>query len=186
MAVLGGFVYRNLRREVWLPIVDKAGKVYGKIAESISLPDNQYMHPVIRIALIYKGSIYLSPRNSLYVSEIGKMDYPLERFLRFRESLDDGLQIMLQQIGLRARFICRYVCSNYNRLVYLYICNIPNEKQLEELNLQNGKWWTQKQIEDNLNTNLLSACFEKEYSVLSSTILSAERLMREEFQGTGS
>ncbi|GHT76773.1 hypothetical protein FACS189413_00770 [Bacteroidia bacterium] len=190
MAIFGSFVRRCLHREVWLPIVNSAGKVYGKIAQSVSLPDNQYMHPVIRIALTYKGMIYLSLQNVRYVSEPGKMDYPLEHFLLFKESLDDGFQTMLQQIGkrtdLRVRFICRYVHSHYNRLIYLYICNISDEKQLKGLKLQDGKWWTQKQIEDNLNTNLFSICFEKEYPVLSTTALSAEQFMQEELQGAGS
>jgi hypothetical protein len=34
-----------------------------------------------------------------------------------------------------------------------------------------GKFWTQKQIEENLNINFFPECFEKEYEYLKNTLL---------------
>ncbi|MCC8147007.1 MAG: hypothetical protein LIO93_11370 [Bacteroidales bacterium] len=81
---------------------------------------------------------------------------------------------------LPSRFIFRYADKNIevNRLIYLYACNITDDKLLDTLDLAGGKWWTGKQIDENLKTGLFSPVFEKEYDLLETTILMADRLMR--------
>lgn len=178
-------IRKQMLNEQWLPIVDESGGVHGKVALSVSRGSgDKYMHPVIRIALINKGRLYLKERNGFPISENNYLDYPFERYLHFKETLDEGVRETFQDSGvatdLPSRFIFRYVEKNIeiNRLIYLYACNIMDDKLLETLNLGEGKWWTGKQIDENLGTGLFSPCFEKEYELLNTTILMADRLMR--------
>jgi len=178
------FYKKKMGGEDWLPIVNDQGTVQGKIAYSISKKSgNKYMHPIIRIALISKGKIYLSERPSFYLSQPSLMDYPFEYYLKFGESLDEGVKKAFNLNGeeepLPTHFLFKYIYKNIetNRLVYLYTCTLTDEAQAKELNLPAGKFWTGKQIQENLGTGLFSEYFEKEYDFLENTVLMADRLM---------
>jgi hypothetical protein len=169
---------KQILNEEWLPIVNDKGAVYGKVALSVSCTEgDKYLHPVIRIALIHKGMLFLNDTHPL--------DYPFERYLRYQESLEEGIKETFIESGVPAdlptTFIFRYTYKSIdtNRLIYLYACNLKDEKQLSELKLNNGKWWTGKQIDENLGTGLFSTYFEKEYELLNTTVLMADRLMQD-------
>jgi hypothetical protein len=171
--------------EEWLPVVDETGTVHGKVALSISQSSgNKYLHPVIRIALIHKGMLFLKEKKSSNLGEIPELDYPFETYLKYRETLEEGItRVFKENVGtkdLPSRFVFRYVFKNIktNRLIYLYVSNIY-ETTLLQLQLGKGKWWTRKQIEENLSKGFFSGCFEKEYELLSNTILQANHLMQD-------
>jgi hypothetical protein len=170
--------------EEWLPLVDETGTVHGKVALSISQSSgNKYLHPVIRIALIHKGMLFLKEKNSPGPDGIPELDYPFETYLKYKETLEEGITRAFEENeggkNLPARFVFRYVFKNIktNRLIYLYVSNIYDAIPLQ-LQLGKGKWWTQKQIEENLGKGFFSAYFEKEYEFLSQTVLQADRLMQ--------
>ena len=50
----------NLKKEMWVPVLNDNGKVIGCIARSVSrsLP-KKYYHPIVRIAVVYNGMLYL-------------------------------------------------------------------------------------------------------------------------------
>jgi len=175
------FLKKQFVTEEWLPVINNKGLVYGKVALSESLASgNKYLHPVIRIALIHKGMLFLKEKASFFDTNVFQLDYPFERYLRYKEKLEDGLNETFitngAPIDLPAHFIYKGLESN--RLIYFYACNLKDEKRVSELNLENGKWWTSKQIEDNMGTGLFSTHFEKEYELLNATVLMADKLMR--------
>ncbi|MDR0547209.1 MAG: hypothetical protein LBG77_06475 [Dysgonamonadaceae bacterium] len=167
------------RSEKWLPIINESGTVYGKIAYSQSIQmKNQYLHPVIRIALVHNGKIFLREKENLEANNKPCLDYPFERHILYNETMDKAVAKTVQSAGFHADINCnylfRYVHRNekMQRLVYFYICNIRSNSLLERLNLNSGKWWTCKQIKDNLDSGLFSGFFEKEFEFLESTALS--------------
>ena len=170
------FLRRQILKEEWLPIVDKSGAVHGKIALNIGLTENKYLHPVVRIAVIHKGMLFLKPK-----PKNQSFDYPFEWYLRFEESLNDGVKAAFTRNGgsenLPSRFVFRYIHKETNRLIYLYICTLTDENLLTTLLPEDGKWWTNKQIDENLGKGLFSPYFEDEYAVLNTTLLAADRLM---------
>jgi hypothetical protein len=180
--VFWNLLKKHIFKEEWLPVVDESGTVHGKVALSVSQDENIYLHPIIRIALIHKGMLYLQQKPS-FMRKIRQLDYPFKRYLRFKETLEEGVkQTFLQNGGqedLPAHFIFRYVYKETNRLVYLYACNLMDEQAVEQIHLGEGKWWTGKQIEENLGTGLFSPYFEKEYDLLNATVLMADRWMHD-------
>lgn len=177
---------KKILNEEWLPIVDEKGGVHGRVALSVSQSaGDKYLHPVVRIALIHKGRLFLKERSSFPINESHQLDYPFERYLRFEETLDEGVKEAFIEKGvtidLPYRFIFHYVSKNRetNRLIYLYVCNILDENIINDFNIGEGKWWTGKQIDENLGTGLFSPYFEKEYELLNTTVLMADRLMRD-------
>ncbi|MDR0834920.1 MAG: hypothetical protein LBN93_12210 [Candidatus Symbiothrix sp.] len=173
---------KALRTETWLPIVHTDGSVHGKIAASVAQECTiKYLHPVIRIALIHNGMLFLKERPD----SDRQLDFPVERHLRYGESLEEGVKKAFLThagtSGLPANFMFRYEYKvpPTHRLIYLYACNIVNKNQLDELHLGEGKWWTVKQIEDNLGSTIFSPYFEEEFEFLDSTVLMVDRMMRE-------
>ncbi|MDL2256987.1 hypothetical protein LJC06_02120 [Bacteroidales bacterium OttesenSCG-928-I14] len=175
---------KKIVEEEWLPIVNEQGTVQGKIAKSISEKSgNKYLHPVIRIALVHKGKLYLKQRPNQSITQAERYDHPFESRLKFQETLEDGVKRVFLENGgneeLKARFIFKYVFKNVetNRLIYLYACTVHTEGKLKDLDLTGGRFWTNKQIEENMEKNIFSDYFEKEYELLENTVLLAERLM---------
>ncbi|MDR2692417.1 MAG: hypothetical protein LBB73_09075, partial [Dysgonamonadaceae bacterium] len=77
---------RMIRDEKWLPIINKSGIVYGKIAYSQSIQmKSQYLHPIVRIALIHNGKIFLREKESLEANNKSYLDYPFERHVLYKE-----------------------------------------------------------------------------------------------------
>ena len=178
---------RKLIRNDWLPIVNEVGTVQGRMTLSMSHSSgNKHLHPLVRIVLIHNGMLYLTTKNSLAVDGSKQLDYPFETLLRYKESLDEGVKRAFEENGgnkdLPYSYLFRslFKSQRSNRLVYLYVSNISNKNQVNQLCLGNGKWWMCKQIEENLGKGLFSGCFEQEYEFLKNTVLMADRLMRME------
>ncbi len=175
-------IKKELSREEWLPVVNETGKVIGKVARSVSLTSkNKFMHPVVRIALVYKGLIYLVERPQNYILDPGKYDYPFEKYSLFQHNLNEAVSNEIyKKTGARdipVRFIFKYLFQNEqtNRLIYLYTVSVRDEETINKLNLKGGKMWTEKQIEENLDKGIFSECFIKEFEILKNTILMAEK-----------
>lgn len=179
-------IKKNLSKEDWLPVTNESGRIIGKVAKQISLnAGNRFLHPLIRIALIYKGKLFLSERPRKYIMEPGRVDYPFERHLKFDQTLDEAVNQLIASVidasKVKTRFAFKYLYqgTSANRLVYLYTLPIHNEDVFSKMQLSQGKVWTEKQIEENLQKNLFSDLFEKEYDIIKHTILMAERLICE-------
>lgn len=175
---------RKLFQEEWLPVVTEKGDVTGKVAKSITKDlKNKFMHPVVRVALIYKGRIYLQVRGQDRLLNPGKLDYPFEKYMQFNDKVDETLRNSIKKEcggdDIPLRFLLKYTFENdtTKRLVFLYVSAIEDEKTFNSLRLQGGKLWTASQIEDNVGTEIFSECFELEYEYLKNTILLAHQFM---------
>lgn len=175
---------KKLFQEEWLPVVTEQGNVTGKVAKSITKNlKNRFMHPVVRLALIYKGSIYLQERDHERLLNPGKMDYPFEKYMQFNDKVEETLQNSIRKecsgIEIPLRFLLKYTFENEvtKRLVFLYVSVIEDEKMYNCLHLDGGKLWTPAQIEDNIGTEIFAECFELEYEYLKNTVLLAHQFM---------
>ncbi|WP_298649514.1 hypothetical protein [uncultured Proteiniphilum sp.] len=175
---------KKLYREEWLPVVTESGDVTGKVAKSITKDlKNKFMHPVVRVALIYKGRIYLQARDQDRLLNPGKLDYPFEKYMQFNDKVDETLRNSIRKEcggnDIPLRFLLKYTFENEitKRLIFLYVSAIEDEKTFNSLHLQGGKLWTASQIEDNMGTEIFSECFELEYEYLKNTVLLAHQFL---------
>lgn len=177
---------KKLYKEEWLPVVTERGEVTGKVAKSISIDlKNKFMHPVVRLAFIYKGRIYLRTREKERLLNPGKLDFPFEKYMQFNDNVDETLQNGIRKEcgcnDIPLRFLLKYTFENEitKRLIFLYVSVIEEEATFNCLRLQGGKLWTSSQIEDNLGTDIFSECFELEYEYLKNTVLMAYQIKNE-------
>lgn len=176
---------KKLYQEEWLPVVTERGEVTGKVAKSITKGlKNKFMHPVVRVALIYKGKIYLQPRDHDRLLNPGKLDYPFEKYMQFNDKVDETLRNSFKkELGgddnVPLRFLLKYTFENETtkRLIFLYVSAIEEEEIFNSLHLKGGKLWTSSQIEDNMGTEIFSECFELEYEYLKNTVLLAHQFL---------
>lgn len=170
-----------LKNEVWLPVLNDRGKVIGRIAHSISAVSmRKFYHPVVRVAVVYNGMLYLVKRASDSIISPGALDYPFKYYVRFKQGIEDAvyeaLSCCFKREQILPRFLIRYKFENESvkHQVSVYVVYIRSEEQLNHCKLLNGKLWTPKQIEENLGTGLFSDYFEKEYTYLQNTVLMVE------------
>jgi hypothetical protein len=73
----------NLRKEQWLPVLQDK-KVIGRIAYSASLGSKKkYCHPVVRIAVVYGGMLYLVKCKAKEIVSSELLDYPFFGYVLF-------------------------------------------------------------------------------------------------------
>ena len=171
----------SLQKEMWLPVLNEGGKVIGCIARSVSrtLP-KKYYHPIVRIAVIHDGMLYLMKRSKDAFVSPDTIDYPFHSYVLFRHSIEstvrESVGELAEQQDVNPRFLIRYTFENekVKHLVSLYVICLRTEEQFNQCKRAGGELWTAKQIEENLHTGVFSEYFEQEFSYLQNTILLAE------------
>lgn len=171
----------SLRKEMWLPVLNEGGKVIGCIARSVSrtLP-KKYYHPIVRVAVVYQGMLYLVNRGKDAFVSPGTLDYPFHRYVLFRHSIESTVREAIAPLKEKGdaipRFLIRYTFENekVKHLVSLYVLCMRSEEEMNRIKQPGGKLWTSKQIEENLGTGIFSEYFEQEFAYLQNTVLLAE------------
>lgn len=175
----------RLKKEMWLPVLNDKGSVIGCIAYSVSrLLPKKYYHPIVRIALVHKGMLYLAKRDEYAYVSASMIDYPFYRYVLFRQSIEaaaqeavEGLKTLVGKI--QPRLLIRYTFENerVKHQISLFVICIQDEQVIEQYKqVQDGKLWSIQQIEENLGKGIFSVYFEREFSYLKNTILLAENL----------
>ena len=180
-----GILYFNIMMEhtAFVPIVNTKGDVIGRsLAVDAINQKNEYINPVIRIAVSHNGMLYLRPRSQRCMLDAGKVDIPLECYLLYGETLEQAIVRLVKQSFPQApiqdlQFNIMYHFENKvtNRLIYLFLIEIEDENLLRDKQTRDGKLWTFQQIEHNLDKNFFSCCFENEYEHLKDVIYTREK-----------
>ena len=180
-----GIFYFNIvmNHTVFVPIVNTKGDVLGKVMAAEALNrKNDYINPVVRIAVASHGMLFLLPRPQCAALDRGKMDILIEGFLIYGETLEQGVHRILRQTlptapleNLHFNFTYHFENEAANRLVYLFILDLEDDSILCNKNFKGGKLWTFQQIEHNLQQNFFSCCLEYEYEHLEAIIYTREK-----------
>lgn len=171
----------SLQKEMWLPVLSDEGKVVGCIARSVSRTvKKKYCHPIVRVAVIHDGKLYLTKRSPDSYVAPGTYDYPYENYVLYRHKIENTVRETIGNLngesGITVRCLIRYMYEDekVKHQVSLYVVCVRNEKLMPLCSREGGKLWTSKQIEENLSTGIFSGYFEKEFPYLQNTILLAE------------
>lgn len=173
------FANRVIKKEEMIPIVNKQGDVIGRrLKVETKTYKNAFINPIIRIAFICNSMLLLCTRKSTCVTEKSKVDIPLEGYLQFGERPEECVNRLMAEAfpngtSISPRFSIKHHFKNddTNRLVYLYIAYVDDESLLANFPCPNSKLWTFHQIEENLDKNFFSQCFEGEYEHLKESAL---------------
>lgn len=178
-----GYFNRLMSQTVFFPIVNKQGDVIGKCMAADALSHKTlYINPVVRIAVSVHGMPYLRPRTESHRPEPDKIDIAIEEYLLYGETLEQGVQRILQHYlpnvstrALRFNFMYHYENESSNRLAYLFTLPLDNETPLQRGQIKGGKLWTFRQMNHEQGHNFFSSFLEYEFEELKTIIYTREK-----------
>lgn len=178
-----GISYFNavMEQTRFIAVVNTRGEVIGKaIASDIADGKGGHLYPVVRIAVVSNGMLFLRHRTGCGLTERDKTDLPLEDYLDYGETLQEGARRILRQAlpdapeeQLRFHLTYRFEDGSVNRLVYLYTLDLKDDSLLQSFT--DGKLWTLRQIEHNLGKGFFSGNLEQEFEPLKTIIYTREK-----------
>lgn len=163
----------KLIREEWWPIVNDQGKIIGSIQRLTSLNDEKkYMHPIVRVLIIDKSMILLQKRSNGSLIFRGLWDAAVSNHLNMGETIEQCVERTAKEQYSLSNFKYMYL-ANYtievekeNHYAFLFVSCQENELKINTIFTEQLKWWTQQQIDENLNTGIFSDNFKVEYDLL--------------------
>ncbi len=175
---------RVARKAIILPVVNKRGDVIGRSLASETLTHkNKHINPVVRVAIMTNGMLFLCRRAQTRILDRGKIDVPMERYLRFGETLEECAVDLVQSTfpnakeHLKPTFSVVYHFENdiTNRLTYLFILDVKDDVILCDPRFEGGKLWTVGQVDTNLGKDFFGSCLEEEFEHLKVVIDTKEK-----------
>jgi isopentenyldiphosphate isomerase/intracellular septation protein A len=156
--------------EEWLPVVDEQGKITGKALRSVCHSGQKLLHPVVHLHVLnHRKHLFLQKRPETKLIQPGKWDTAVGGHISYGEDVKTALQReSYEEIGLKefsAKPIGNYIFKSdvEHELVYSFITHDYKGINLHSDEVQEGKFWTQKQIEKNLGKGVFTPNFELEY-----------------------
>lgn len=164
-----------LDEEEQLPLVNEQGQVVGKAPRSVCHNGQKLLHPVVHLHVFnLKGAIFLQKRPMNKLVQPGKWDTAVGGHIAFGEDLQVALQREAwEEIGLKefsASLVKQYVWESEleRELVYVFVTHDFQSIRLHSEEVEEGKFWTKKQIARSLGQGVFTPNFEHEFKLLFS------------------
>lgn len=155
-----------------LPIVDNNGNVIGKVARGIAHNGTKTLHPVVHLHIFSRhGDIYLQKRPAWKDVQPGKWDTAVGGHIDYGEDIDSALKREIyEELGIvkcECEFVDRYIYeSNVEKeMIYAYKTVLTEENiKPNSQELAGGRFWSMKEISENIGKNVFTPNFEYEYN----------------------
>lgn len=159
--------------EEWLPLVGNDGKIEGKALRSECHNGSKLLHPVVHLHVMNPSKhIYLQKRPDNKLIQPGKWDTAVGGHITFDETLEQALKReAYEEIGLSdfsAKSLGNYLFESEveKELVFSFVTFDFKGIHLHTEEVKEGKFWSPKQIEQNLGKGVFTPNFEMEYNQL--------------------
>jgi len=163
----------KLIKEEWWPIVNSQGKIVGSIQQLTSLNDEKkYTHPVVRAFLIDKSMVLLRKRAFNDPESPDLWDTSISNHVRMGETIEKCVERSAEKEYALNNFRFMYL-SNYTlegekerQYAFLFVSCLQADYKLNTDMLEQTKWWTERQIEDNIQDGIFTENFKIEFDLL--------------------
>jgi len=163
----------KLIKEEWWPIVSNQGKIIGSIQHMTSLNDeHKYTHPVIRVLLIDKSMVLLKKKPFDDPESPDMWDSSISSHVKMGETIEKCVERSAEEKyelnNFRFMYLSNYTVEGKNEYQYafLFVSCLQAEYKMNTASNEQTKWWTQRQIEDNLKDGIFSDNFKQEFDLL--------------------
>ena len=166
-------------RKEMFPVVDPSGLVEGIASRQYCHSGSKVLHPVVHLHIIDRfGRLYLQKRSMKKDIQPGKWDTAVGGHVDFGETLLEALfRESSEELGLREFnpvYIESYVFESEieKELVNVYaaVGSFSLSPDMDEVD--DGRWWAMKDIEENLGKSLMTPNFEQEFTRIRPMLLS--------------
>ncbi len=166
---------RRFKKEEWLPVVDKEGKILGKTPRSMAHKDKSIMHPVIHLHIFNKErQLYLQKRDRNKLVQPGKWDTAVGGHVAWGETIETTLKRETEEeLGIvpeKIAFIKSYVWTSdmETELVYVFISQWDKDIYTNRQEIEEGRFWSKQEIDKQLNDDIFTPSFIHELPLIIS------------------
>ena len=166
---------RKFAKEEWVPLVDESGNVTGQAPRSQVHNGSKLLHPVVHLHVIdNQKNILLQKRPMSKQIQPGKWDTAVGGHISAGETLEKALEKEAsEEIGLKnfkARLVKVYKWESEveAELVYLFVTNNFQHLQKADEEVEEIRFWSKNQLENEIDTGIFTPNFVHEFSMLKS------------------
>jgi isopentenyldiphosphate isomerase len=160
--------------EEWFPIVDEEGNVTGKALRSVCHDGkSMLLHPVVHLHLFNsRGELFLQKRVKTKDIQPGKWDTSVGGHVSHGETIFEALfREVREELGIDTfvpEFLRKYVwkSSRERELVNSFSTVSDEIPVINRDEIEEGRYWTIKEIKENLGKDLFTPNFENEVKML--------------------
>lgn len=152
------------------PIVDENGNILGQVTRGHAHDGSKILHPVVHLHVFNsRGELFLQHRPAWKDIQPDKWDTAVGGHVDLGESIAEALRReVVEELGItdfRPESLGHYVFESRREkeLVYVHRCvyDGPIKPSKDELN--GGRFWTLREIDDNIGKGVFTPNFENEY-----------------------
>lgn len=170
---------RKLSNEEWFPLVDEDGRVVGKAPRSVCHNGSKLLHPVVHVHIYdEKKRLFLQKRSLSKLIQPGKWDTAVGGHITFGEDLETGLKREVEEeVGLKNlnyEYITKYVWESEveRELTHVFFAKKNGEIIVQAEEIDEGKFWTKKEILNKLGKGVFTPNFEYEFNQFGKVLFS--------------
>lgn len=160
-------------KEEWLPLVDEQGKITGQAPRSLCHAGGKLLHPVVHLHITNpQHEIFLQKRSMKKDLLPGKWDTAVGGHIGVGEKIEEALKReTFEELGITsfdARPLGSYVWESprEKELVFSFLCTRYDRIRIDNDEVDEGRFWSREEIENNLGRSCFTPNFEHEYRLL--------------------
>lgn len=153
-----------------LPIIEPSGVVIGRSTRKACHNHPELLHPVVHLHIIDPfDHIFLQKRSATKDLYPGRWDTAVGGHVTYGESLIESLMREageeLAFVDFNPTFLENYIWRSPNETEQVNIFATVTDRAIDPDNdeVDEGHWWTRKEVEDAIGKSILTPQFEQEY-----------------------